>query len=347
MRRRAVIQMIVIGILTGLVSGAVAYFIPWLPDAASKEAGAIDAVYWFVAIICALIFALVAGVSIYAGWKFRAPPDDEDDGSPIHGHTGLEIAWTAIPTVLVVAMSVFSGVVLAQIENVKDPRRIEVVAQQFAWSFHDPELDRTSGELVLQVDQPVELFLTSRDVIHSFWVPEFRMKQDAVPGVETRTVITPTKEGTFPVICTELCGLGHAAMRARARVLSVEDFRAWAAEAGQTEAGGGAGGAGDGDGEGEDGGGEAAGKAVFEEAGCGSCHALADAGTTQEVGPDLDKVLTGDHASEDHVRESIVNPNAEISEGYQPNVMPKDYEERLSDEELDALVQYLVGAVGR
>ncbi len=330
MRRRAVIQMIVIGLLTGLFSGAVAYFIPWLPDAASSEAGKIDLVYWFVAIICALIFALVAGVSLYAGWKFRAPPDDEDDGSPIHGHTGLEIVWTAIPTVLVVAMSVFSGIVLIQIEDVENPRRVEVVTQQFAWNFRDPELDRRSGELVLQVDQPVELVLTSRDVIHSFWVPEFRMKQDAVPGIETRTVITPTKEGTFPVICTELCGLGHAAMRARARVLSAADFEAWANEADETG--------------GEDG--EVDAEAVFQEAGCGSCHALSDAGTEAAVGPDLDKVLAGDHADADHVRESIVNPNAEITEGYQPNVMPQDYEERLSGEELDALVTYLLETAG-
>jgi cytochrome c oxidase subunit II len=339
MRRRAVIQMIVIGVLTGIFSGAVAYFIPWLPDAASTEAGKIDAVYWFVAIICAVIFALVAGVSLYAGWKFRAPPDDEDDGSPIHGHTGLEIAWTAIPAVLVVAMSVFSGIVLIQIENAENPRRIEVVAQQFAWRFHDPELDRSSGELVLRVDEPVELILTSRDVIHSFWVPEFRMKQDAVQGIETRTVITPTKEGSYPVICTELCGLGHAAMRARVRVLSAEDFDAWAAEA--DEQGGGAGEAGGGEGEG----GEADGAAVFEDAGCGSCHTLADAGTTAETGPDLDRVLRG--TDEEVVRESIVDPNADIAEGYQPNVMPQDFAERLSDQELDALVRYLVETAGR
>src|SRR3712207_1348618 len=214
MRRRAVVQMILIGILTGIATGAVAYFIPWLPDAASKEAGPIDEVYWFVAIVCGLIFALVAGVSLYAGWKFRAPPDDVDDGTPIHGHTGLEIAWTAIPTVLVTAMSVWSAIALAQAEDIPDNHDvIQVSAQQFAWSFTYPELDRTEGELVLEVDKPVMLLLTSKDVIHSFWVPEFRMKQDAVPGVETRVPVTPTRVGEYDVICTELCGLGHSVMR--------------------------------------------------------------------------------------------------------------------------------------
>ncbi len=324
--------MIVIGLLAGIVTGGVAYFIPWLPDQASTQAVHIDQVYWFVAIICAVIFALVAGVSIYAGWKFRAPSDDMDDGSPIHGHTGLEIWWTAIPVVLVVAMSVWSAVALARAEqlpdNPDDYTQIEVTAAQFAWSFTYPELERTEGELVLRVNEPVELILTANDVIHAFWVPEFRMKQDAVPGIETRTVITPTKEGSYDVICTELCGFGHAVMRAGVRVLSDEDYEAWVAE-GEAPA---------------EGDGEASGDAVFAEAGCGSCHALADAGTTAELGPDLDSVVP--ELDEESLLTAIVDPNAEITEGYQPNVMPQDYGDRLSEAELDALVAYLIEVAG-
>jgi cytochrome c oxidase subunit II len=328
MRRRAVLQMIAIGVLFGLISGGVAYFIPWLPDAASVEAGNIDATYWFVAIICAIIFALVAGVSIYAGWRFRAAPDDEEDGSPIHGHTGLEITWTAIPTALVTAMAVFSGVQLAAAEDIPDKHRtIHVTAQQFAWSFTYEDLDRTTGELVLKEGEPVELLLTAKDVIHSFWVPEFRMKQDAVPGVETRTVITPTKPGTYEVICTELCGLGHAFMRAQARVLPAAEYERWLA--GEEQAAGG---------------GEQDGKAIFNgaEPACSSCHTLADAGSEQEIGPNLDTVLKGQSAEE--IRESIVDPDAEISAGFQPGVMPKDYGEKLSEAELETLVKYLVEA---
>jgi cytochrome c oxidase subunit 2 len=344
MRRRAIVQMVLIGVLAGIATGLVAYFVPWLPDSASREAEKIDDVYWVVTIICVAIFALVAGVSVYAGWKFRAPPDDEDDGSPIHGHTGLEITWTAIPAVLVAAMSVFSGVVLAQAEDIPDEHAvIHVTGQQFAWSFTYENPDRTLGELVLKEDEPVELVLTAKDVIHSFWVPEFRMKQDAVPGVETRTVVTPTKPGTYDVVCTELCGLGHGTMRARARVLTAEEYERWRAD-GQE---GGQGGTQDGQGGAQGGGeagGEADGAAIFESAGCGGCHALSEAGTTAEVGPNLDNVLRGE--DEDSVRESIVDPNAEIAEGYQPNVMPQDYEQRLSDEELNALVTYLVRSVG-
>lgn len=335
MRRRAIVQMVLIGVLTGIATGLVAYFVPWLPDSASREAEKIDEVYWVVTVICVTIFALVAGVSVYAGWKFRAPPDDEDDGSPIHGHTGLEITWTAIPAALVAAMAVFSGVVLAQAEDISDKHAvIHVTGQQFAWSFTYDNPDRTLGELVLKEDEPVQLLLTSKDVIHSFWVPEFRMKQDAVPGVETRTVVTPTKPGTYDVICTELCGLGHGTMRARARVLTAEEYERWRAE-GEEGAGNGGGGGG----EGPDG------ASLFQSAGCSGCHTLSDAGATAEVGPNLDNVLRG--KGEDFVRTSIVDPNAEIEEGYQPNVMPQDYEKRLSDEELDALVSYLVRSTGR
>ena len=342
MRRRAVLQMVAIGVLFGLVSGGVAYFIPWLPDAASREADAIDTVYWIVAVICALIFALVAGVTIYAAWRFRAAPDDEDDGSPIHGHTGLEIGWTAIPTVLVTAMSVVSGIALIDIEDIPDKHRtIKVTAQQFAWSFEYEGLDRTEGELVLKENEPVQLVLTSKDVIHSFWVPEFRMKQDAVPGVETKTVITPTKVGQYDVICTELCGLGHAGMRSRARVLSAADYEAWLAGQDEEAAGGGGGGGSGGEG------GAADGKAIFtsaEPSACSTCHTLAEAGSTAEIGPNLDNVLKG--KDEGFIREAIVDPDAEVAEGFQPGVMPKDYGERLSEEELDALVKYLLEATG-
>jgi cytochrome c oxidase subunit 2 len=235
-RKRAIIQMVLTGVLVGIGAALIAYFIPWLPERASKEATAIDRVFWFTTFICLAIFALVAAVSIYAGLKFRARPDDPDDGSPIHGHTGLEITWTAIPAVLVSSIALYSSIVLIDVEDIPDEHRtVEVTSQQFAWSFTYPDLEITSGELVLPRDEAVELRITSKDVIHSFWVKEWRMKQDAVPGVTTRLVITPTKTGSFDVICTELCGLGHSGMRSRARVVTAQEFDRWVDE--QTGAG--------------------------------------------------------------------------------------------------------------
>jgi cytochrome c oxidase subunit 2 len=321
--------MVLVGAAVGVALALVAVLIPWLPPADSTEAVKVDNVYWFVTIICIVIFALVAGVSLYAVWKFRAAPDDMDDGAPIHGHTGLEVVWTAIPAVLVTAITVYSGVVLTEIDTVpKDHRVIEVTGQQFAWSFHYPDENVTSGQLALPVGQTVEFKLQAKDVIHSFWVPEWRMKEDAVPGIVTDVVVTPTKEGTFTLICTELCGLGHALMRAQVFVLSASGYEKWIADAKAAAAQAGS----------------AAGKTLFTQQ-CGSCHRLADAGTQGEVGPDLDKVLVGKNA--DFIHESIVNPNAEIASGYQPDVMPGNFGDVLTEQQLTSLVDYLVKTAGK
>jgi cytochrome c oxidase subunit II len=328
-RKRSIIQMVLVGVAVGGALALVAVLIPWLPSADSSQAHKVDDVYWFVTIICMAIFALVAGVSVYAIWKFRAAPDDEEDGSPIHGHTGLEVVWTAVPAALVTAISIYSGVVLVQVERIPAEHRvIEVTAQQFAWSFTYPESKVTSGKLALPINQPVELKLTAKDVIHSFWVPEWRMKKDAVPGIETDVIVTPTKLGTFTVICTELCGLGHAAMRAQALVLTQAGFERWLNKEKEAAAAAGS----------------AQGKTLFTQQ-CGTCHTLADAGTTAEVGPDLDKVLAGKNA--DFIRKSIVDPNAEIAPGFQPNVMPGNFGESLSQQQLDSLVEYLLDTAGK
>jgi cytochrome c oxidase subunit 2 len=328
-RKRSIIQMVLVGAAVGVALALVAVLIPWLPPADSTEAIKIDDVYWFVTIICIVIFAMVAGVALYAVWKFRAPPDDTDDGAPIHGHTGLEVVWTAVPAALVTAITIYSGIVLNQIDTVpKDHRVVEVTGQQFAWSFHYPDSDVTSGVLALPVGQTTELELTAKDVIHSFWVPEFRMKEDAVPGITTNVLVTPTKEGTYTLICTELCGLGHAVMRAQVFVLAQDDYVKWVSDEKAKAAAAGS----------------AAGKTLFTQQ-CGSCHRLADAGTEGEVGPDLDKVLVGKDA--DFIHESIVNPNDEIAPGYQPDVMPQTFGESLTDAQLQSLVEYLVKTAGK
>jgi cytochrome c oxidase subunit 2 len=249
-RAGPLIRVIVVALVVAALATAVAIFIPWLPDQSSKEAERIDFVFWFVTAICIAIFAVVAAISIYSLIKFRARPDDDSDGPPVHGHTGIEVAWTAIPLVLVVAMIVVSSVALAQNDRVPDDAlRVEVLGQQFAWVFlYPPEgkdpgddklacIDRDSGRIVegckaspnlrLPLNRSARLYMTARDVIHSFFVPEFRQKQDAVPGITTEITVTPTETGNFRLICTELCGLGHALMRTRAIVTPAADFERW------------------------------------------------------------------------------------------------------------------------
>lgn len=329
MRRGSLFQLIGIGILVGGAVSAVALLIPWLPPSASKEGDRIDFVFWFTIGICIAIFAVVAAVTLYSFLKFRARPDDDSDGPPIHGHTGIEIVWTAVPTVLVVAIAIVSAVVLSRNDSIpKDHLTVEVTAQQFAWSFRYPaQGDVTSTVLRLPLHRTVELKLHALDVIHSFWVPELRQKQDAVPGITTHLKITPTKLGTFPVICTELCGLGHALMRSEAIVMEPAAFKKWAADAKNGISGPGAG------------------KAVFDNNGCGSCHVFTPAGSKGTVGPDLDKLPADAKQAGKPLaaftRESIVKPDDYIQPGYPPNVMPKTFA-TLPKSQLDALVQYLI-----
>jgi cytochrome c oxidase subunit II len=249
-RAGSLIRVLLVALLLAAAATAVAIFIPWLPDQASKEGERIDFVFWFVTAICIGIFSVVASLSVYSLVKFRAKPDDDSDGPPIHGHTGIEITWTVIPLILVLAMIVVSSVALAQ--NDREPAnaiRVEVLGQQFAWIVAYPPEDaaedmdgfvcfnresglvdercKSSPNLVLPLDRPARLHLTAREVIHSFWVPEFRQKQDAVPGLTTEITVTPTKVGNFRFICSELCGEGHALMRTRAIVMPPSEFEVW------------------------------------------------------------------------------------------------------------------------
>ena len=230
MRRGSIWQLILIGVLAGGIASAVALIPNWLPSSASDEAGRIDFVFWFVTGICIFIFAIVAALSLFAVLKFRAAPDDDSDGPPIHGHTGLEIAWTAVPTLLVTAIAIVSAVVLAKDDAAgANPLRVQVTAQQFFWSYSYPGYgNKKSSVLRLPVNRSVVLDMIAKDVIHSFWVPEFRQKQDLTPGTNPTLHITPNKLGTYPVICTELCGVGHGLMRSRVIVMEPGAFARWA-----------------------------------------------------------------------------------------------------------------------
>ena len=230
--RKALFQLAVIGVAIGVLVTLVAVLLQWLPTSASEEFDRIQDIYWFATVMSIVIFALVAAVVVYAVWKWRVPDDDDQDGPPIHGHTGLEIVWTAIPAVLVIALGIVSAVVLSENGQAGDrPLQVKAVGQQFAWKFvYGDYDDLTTGELVLPLGQEARFTMEALDVIHSFWVPEFGQKMDAVPGIETSILVTPTRKGEFAVICTELCGLGHATMRAKARVVSQAKFDAWVKE---------------------------------------------------------------------------------------------------------------------
>jgi cytochrome c oxidase subunit 2 len=218
-----------IAVVAGGVATAVAVFLPWLPHSASREAGRTDFLFWFVIAICIAIFALVAAVMVYSIARFRVREDDFEDGPPVHGHTGLEITWTVIPFVLVTAIAIVSAIVLSRNDaQAQDTLRVNVTAQQFAFTFSYPDAKNvTSPVLRLPEGRSVELYMRALDVIHSVFVPEFAQKEDLVPGLVTQLHITPDRLGTFALECTELCGLGHSLMRTQAIVMKPSAFESW------------------------------------------------------------------------------------------------------------------------
>jgi cytochrome c oxidase subunit II len=230
--RKSIVQLVAIGVVIAVVVTLVAVLFQWLPTSNSEEFDRIQDIYWFATVISIVIFSLVSSVVVYSVWKWRVPPDDDAEGPPIHGHTGLEIVWTAIPAILVIALGIVSAVVLSENGQAGDrPLQVKVIGQQFAWKFQYPDFgNRESGELVLPVGRETKFTMEAVDVIHSFWVPQFGQKMDAVPGIQTTILVTPKHTGEFAVICTELCGLGHATMRAKARVVSQAEFDKWIKE---------------------------------------------------------------------------------------------------------------------
>jgi cytochrome c oxidase subunit 2 len=342
--RIPVLQMVVVGVIASALGIAAGLAINWFPDRASTQAGTIDHLYHVLIWASVPVFVLVAVIVLFSVWKFRMRPGEEQlDGPPIHGNTRLEVIWTAIPAIILVALCSYAWVELNHLEAAQpDEMRINVTGQQFAWTFEYPQAGGKpvkSNQLYLAKDQPVRFFVKALDVIHDFWVPAFRVKIDAVPGLETKYRVTPDRLGTYPVVCAELCGLGHSVMRSSAHVVTPADFKAWLAQRNAPAAGAAGGG-----------GAKPDGKKLFTDGNgtataCGGCHTLADAGTNGTTGPDLDKVLKGKDAA--FIRQSILKPDAVIAPGYQAGIMPKNYGDTLSPDELDALVTYLSKVSGK
>ena len=335
-------QMLGIGIVASIIGIAAGIAIDWFPLDASKQAKPIDTL-WDVLLIASIpVFVMVMVIVLFSVVKFRMRPGEEElDGPPIHGNTRLEVIWTTIPAVLLVGLCTYAFLVLEDVEAKQtDPLQVRVVGEQFAWTFYYQRNGQevAARELHLPINKPVKFTIQSKDVLHDFWVPAFRMKKDAVPGIKVTYGVTPNRNGAYPIVCAELCGIGHATMRARAVVEPNAKFAAWLGNLGKPaattpgasgETTGGAGGGTQAN---------AAGKALFTSNGCSACHTLSDAGSNATVGPDLDKVLADKDPT--FIKTSIVNPSAEIADGYTDS-MPKDFESRLGPQNLDTLVKYL------
>ena len=230
--RLPIVKMMAVTLALTAAISAVMLSINWDGQAASTAAPKIDDLLNVMIVLSAFVFSLVLVMLFYALWKFKAKPGDESDGEPIHGNTRLEVAWTIIPTIIVLFGGGYSWKVLHDIEEpVKDAMTVDVFSQQYAWSFGYPGKGNvwSEGELHVPVDRQIQFKMHAQDVIHSFWVPEWRIKKDNVPGITTTAIVTPDKVGTYQLICTELCGFGHASMRAKVVVEPPGQFQKWVA----------------------------------------------------------------------------------------------------------------------
>jgi cytochrome c oxidase subunit II len=209
----------------------------WNGTEGSTQAHDIDTLLNVMIILSCFVFSIVLVMLGYCVWKYKAKPGDESDGEPIHGNTKLEITWTVIPTVIVLFGAIYSWIVLGDIESeASDSLHINVTAQQFEWTFDYPQPNGkvvSSKTLVVPDGRQLDLHLTALDVVHSFWVPEWRIKRDLVPAgpggndVDNTVVVTPDRVGTYNVVCTELCGFGHATMRALVKVVPPSQYESW------------------------------------------------------------------------------------------------------------------------
>ncbi len=224
---------IIVGIGIVISTIVMGFLLLWglpLPTQASAQAETVDFVVHLHMWLIAFFFSLVMVFMIYAFVAFRRRKGDESEGDHFEGNTTLEVVWTAVPLVIVIILGFIGWRTLQDVTRAQDNEVVvNVNGFQWSWAFSYPD-GVTSAELVLPVDQPARMEMTAKDVLHSFWVPEFRVKQDLVPGRTTVLRFTPTQIGEYKVRCAELCGLSHWSMESVVRVVSQEEFAQWMGE---------------------------------------------------------------------------------------------------------------------
>lgn len=304
-----------------------------LPEQASEQAIPIDRLFQLDFVAIAVLFSLIVGLMIYSIIVFRRRKDDQSDGPHVEGNTGLEVAWTLIPLGFVLFLAYYGSVALGAVETADpQPLRIDVIGSQWSWRFEYPDDGIISTELVLPVHQQALLTLSSTDVIHSFWIPEFRVKQDLLPGdgFERELRITPNQTGEFSLRCAELCGQNHYAMVAPVKVLSQPDYDFWVqSQIGPVS---------------EDP--VERGEIFAQQFGCLGCHSVDG---SENTGPTWKGIFGSNEALDDgtsvvvdpdYLYKSIRDPGAQIVQGFQ-NLMPEALAAQLTDEQIEDIIAFI------
>ena len=299
-------------------------YLPLWPDRASTMAGQVDALYIYLVAVAAMMIVLIFTAVLILAIKYRRVPGTQ--AHQIEGSSILEITWSIIPFGVMVTFFIWGAVLYFKERTPPaDATEVYVVAKQWMWKIEHMEGQREINELHVPVGQDVKLVMTSQDVIHSFYVPAFRLKQDVLPGRYTTLWFKATQTGTYHLFCAEYCGTSHSGMVGNIVVMTPQDYAQWLAGGPSAPL-------------------PEAGKQLFASLGCSTCHRF----DVQGRGPNLQgiynkPVLLEDGrtviADENYVRESILNPTAKIVNGFKP-VMPT-FQGLVSDEQLNALVAYV------
>jgi len=300
--------------------------LPFFPQQASVQAGQVDAVYFFMVAVTAFFSLLIAVLVVFFAVKYRRRNDDEI-GVAIHGSLPLELLWTFVPFVIVMVMFVWGAVVFFDLyRSPANAMEIYVVGKQWMWKVQHMDGQREINELHVPVGRPVKLIMGSEDVLHSYYIPAFRVKADVIPGRYNTMWFTAKRPGQYHLFCAEYCGTKHSGMIGTVIAMEPPQFQEWLS-GGRAEDSP-----------------VAAGAKLFQDLVCNTCHV----GDTQRRGP----VLTGVYgkpvqlqgggtviADDAYVRESIVNPQAKVVAGFQP-IMPT-FQGLVTEEQLLQLIAYV------
>jgi cytochrome c oxidase subunit 2 len=300
-----------------------------MPVEASAHAGDIDALFFFITDVALALFLLITVVSLAFLWLYRRK-GKATFTSPISHNNRLEITWTIIPTILVFVVFFWGFRSYLDMQVIEtDAMEIKVTGKKWFWAFDYPNGVNSVNELVVPEGKPLKFLISSEDVIHSFYIPAFRTKMDAVPNRYTVVGTRPTKQGTFDIFCAEYCGKSHSEMIGKVRVVSTTEYNKWLEE---SESGGNISPA-------------EFGAKLYVSKACATCHSVDGSANT---GPTWKGIYGTKHkladgrevlVDENYLRESMLDPNAKVVAGYQP-VMPT-YQGILKDKQIDALIAYI------
>ena len=303
----------------------------WLPEQISTIAQRVDADWKFVFWLGVFFLTLVTSLMLYFVFRYRASPAGKPTSNVTH-HTGIEVFWTIVPTILVVMLFWQSYQTYLDMAVPPDgAREIQVTGQKWNWLFTYPN-GWIDGDLHVPLGEPVTLILSSEDVLHALFIPEARIKLDVIPGRYRKMWFEPIKVGVYDIFCAEFCGTEHSTMLSKLYVHeSLEEYEAWLEDASNIH--------GKGDSP------EFVGELLYNKFGCKQCHSVdgsagiaptfLDLFGTEEALSSGDRVLV----DENYIRESILEPKAKVTAGFDP-VMPT-FQGRLNDQDLAAIIAYL------